>query len=165
MKEILFAMMLWIHNATGYTIPEPPTIKYVNSFGITKEAYGCDLDPVPKKSVDICNSQHLWFVDFLEKENIPLGLYNHEEEIIFVNTDFQKGEAHDRSVIFHELIHHVQYHNGVYDKIPCIGKLEEEAYNLQDKWLKEKYNVSVYETIGINALFLMVITSCGERFY
>tara|TARA_Y100001963_G_scaffold147261_1_gene223348 strand:+ start:3313 stop:3813 length:501 start_codon:yes stop_codon:yes gene_type:complete len=166
MKEILLAMMLWIHNATGYTIPSDlPEIVYVDSFEIRTEAYGCDLEKVPESSIEVCDSSHLWFVDELDKKNIPLGLYNHEDEIIFVNSDMMKSEAHDRSVIFHELVHHMQYKNGVYDSISCFGQLEEQAYNLQNDWLQEKYGVTVYETIGINELFMMVIISCGERFY
>ncbi len=34
------------------------------------------------------------------------------------------------------------------------------AYKLQDEWLQEKYNVTVYEVIGINELFLMLISGC-----
>ena len=42
----------------------------------------------------------------------------------------------------------------------CFGELEKEAYNLQNKWLLEKYNVEIYETIGINELMLLLITNC-----
>jgi len=163
--EIILAMMLWISNVTGYTIPNPPDIVYVDSSGIKSEAYGCDMEKVPEEFVDICNARDLWFVDDIEKKNVPLGLYNHEEKTIFVNLDFMKSEAHDRSVIFHELTHHMQYHNGVYDKVQCFGELEKEAYDLQDKWLQEKYNVGIHETIGINDLFLMLITNCRDNAY
>ena len=165
MKEIVLAMMLWIHNATGYTIPEPPEIIYVDSFGIKTEAYGCDMEVVPEDFVDVCNAKDLWFLDDLQKEGVPLGLYNHEEQTIFVNADMMKSEAHDRSIIFHELIHHMQFHNGVYDTVECFGQLEKEAYALQDEWLQEKYNVGVHETIGINDLFMMIITNCRQTPY
>ena len=77
----------------------------------------------------------------------------------------KKSEAHDHSVIFHELVHHMQFHNGVYDKIRCKGQLEKEAYELQDKWLQEKYNVRINETIGINDLFILMVINCGNDWY
>jgi len=163
--EIMLAMMLWIHNATEYTIPKPPDIVYMDSSGIRSEAYGCDMEIVPEDFVDVCNARDLWFLDDLEKENVPLGLYNHEEKTIYINSEFLKNEAHDKSVILHELVHHMQFHNGIYDKVPCFGRLEKEAYALQDKWLQEKYNVGVHETIGVNDLFLMIISNCRGNPY
>lgn len=160
MKEIIFAMMLWIHNATGYVLPEHPELKYLSSFETKKFAYGCDLNPIPPKSKDICNAKDFWDLDDMDRQNVPLGLYDHETQTIIVNKDFQKTEAHDHSVIFHELVHHIQHANGIYDEVKCFGELEKEAYNLQNKWLIEKYNVEIYETIGINELMLLLITNC-----
>ena len=165
MKEIVLAMMLWIHNVTGYTIPEPPNIKYLSSFEIKKFAYGCDMNPIPVGFEDICAAKNFWELDDYERENVPLGLYDHERQIIILNQDMKKSEAHDHSVIFHELVHHMQFHNGVYDKIRCKGQLEKEAYELQDKWLQEKYNVRINETIGINDLFILMVINCGNDWY
>ena len=60
MKEIVLAMMLWIHNVTGYTIPEPPNIPYLSSFEIKKFAYGCDMNPIPVGFEDICAAKNFW---------------------------------------------------------------------------------------------------------
>ena len=38
-----------------------------------------------------------------------------------------------------------------------------QAYNLQDKWLQEKYGVTVWDTIHINRLFFMLITKCVKH--
>ena len=56
----------------------------------------------------------------------------------------------------------MQYTNGIYDKAKCFGTLEKEAYKLQDKWLQEKYGVKIYETIGINQLMILLITTCRD---
>ena len=162
MKEILIAMMLWIHNATGYTIPEPPKLEYLSSFETKRFAYGCDLTPIPKENNDICSAKDFWDLDDMEHKSVPLGLYDHEKKVIVINKDFLKSEAHDRSVIFHELVHHMQYTNGIYNTAKCFGTLEKEAYKLQDKWLQEKYGVKIYETIGINELMILLITTCRE---
>ena len=58
------------------------------------------------------------------------------------------------------------YNSGInLDTVGCKGDLEKEAYALQNKWLKEKYNLSVFDVIAINELFLMIITSCGDNMY
>ena len=54
MKEIILAMMLWIHNATGYTIPEIPDIKFLSTMDLRSYAYGCDQKPIPNQSIEIC---------------------------------------------------------------------------------------------------------------
>ena len=162
MKEILFAMMLWIHNATGYTIPEPPKLEYLSSFETKRFAYGCDVIPIPEGGKDLCKAKDFWDLDDMDRKSVPLGLYDHERQVIVINKDFKKSEAHDRSVIFHELVHHMQYTNGIYNKVRCFGELEKEAYHLQNKWLQEKYDVEIYETIGINELMVMLITTCRE---
>ena len=44
--------------------------------------------------------------------------------------------------------------------VECRGQLEKEAHTLQDEWLQEKYGVNVWDTIQINQLFFVMITSC-----
>lgn len=162
MKELLFAMMLWIHNATGYTIPELPNIKFLNTMDLRSYAYGCNLNPVPPYNKEICEAKEYWDLD--QKGN-PIALYDHVDKVIILNEDFNISTVHDKSVLFHELVHHVQYHNGIDSLVRCQEELEKEAYTLQDIWLQEKYNVTVWETIKLNRLFYMVITSCDHMGY
>ena len=103
------AMMLWISQHTGYTIPELPTIVELSPFDLKRFAYGCDETPIPNGNDDICSVQEYWDLDEWGKEK--------------------------------------------------------EAYKLQDEWLQEKYNVSVYEVIDINELFLMIITACHDSMW
>ena len=162
LKVFMTAMMLWISQHTGYTIPELPTISYFTPFELKRFAYGCDEDPVPSGNEDVCSTQQFWDLDEMDKQSIPLALYNHENNEIIVREGFNIDTIHDQSVLFHELVHHMQFHNGVYEIVRCKGELEGLAYSLQDKWLKEKYNVSVYNVIGVNELFLMLITTCHD---
>lgn len=162
MKVFMTAMMLWISQHTGYTIPELPAVSYLSPLEIKKFAYGCDNDPVPTINEDICSVQRFWDLDEMEREAIPLGLYNHENNEIIVRKGFDIETIHDQSVLFHELVHHMQFHNGEYEKVHCTGQLEKLAYKLQDKWLQEKYKVSVNAVIGVNELFLMLVTGCPD---
>ena len=47
----------------------------------------------------------------------------------------------------------MQYENDIDSTVECVGELEKEAYKLQDEWLQEKYNVTVWDTIKMNRLF------------
>jgi len=109
MKEIILTMMLWIHTATGYSIPEIPDIKYLSTMNIRSYAYGCNQVPIPNGNDDICAAKKDWDLD----RNSPIALYDHIDKT-----------------------------------------------TLQDEWLQEKYGVNVWDTIQINQLFFVMITSC-----
>lgn len=156
MKEIILAMMLWIHNATGYTIPEIPDIKYLSTMDLRAYAYGCNQVPIPNGNEDICEAKDNWDID----NRGPIALYDHIDKVVILNKDFDITTVHDQSVLFHELVHHLQYANDIDSTVKCNGELEKEAYTLQDEWLHEKYGLNVWDTIQINQLFFMLITSC-----
>ena len=62
MKEIIIAMMMWIHTATGYSIPEIPDINYLNTMELRSYAYGCELTPIPSsKHRTLCCKKRLGF--------------------------------------------------------------------------------------------------------
>ena len=161
MKVFITAMMLWISQHTGYTIPEHPNIIYVTTSEMKAYAYGCDENPIPFQNKDICAARKNWDLD----RSNPIALYNHKEKLIILNKNFNIETIHDQSVLLHELVHHFQAHVGKDFNKTCRGTLEKEAYDLQNIWLKEKYNTNVYDTIGINELFLMLITSCSNPYH
>ncbi len=80
--------------------------------------------------------------------------------MVILNKDFDITTVHDKSVLFHELVHHLQYANDIDSTVKCNGELEKEAYTLQDEWLQETYKFNVWDTIQINQLFFIMITSC-----
>ena len=161
--EIILAMMLWISSVTGYTIPELPQIIYLSSVDIKKYAYGCDKAIIPPENKDICDAQEFWDLDDINNERAPIALYDNKQQHIILNEKFNIETVHDQSVLLHELIHHVQLHNGVYKKVKCKNELEAEAYELHDKWLREKYGVTLKNIIGINELFLIFVTTCQYK--
>lgn len=76
----------------------------------------------------------------------PRGLYNPGTDYIIVNISLEDGKPLTplqlQSVMVHELTHWLQYVNGLtpveYADAPCELKqqLEEQAYDVQDKYLK-----------------------------
>ena len=92
----------------------------------------------------------------------PIALYDHIDKIVILNKNFDIKTIRDKSVLFHELVHHLQYENDIDSTVKCQGELEKEAYTLQDEWLQETYGVNVWDTIQINQLFFIIITSCMD---
>jgi hypothetical protein len=158
MKEIIITMMMWIHTATGYSIPEIPDINYLNTMELRSYAYGCELTPIPTHNIELCAAKKDWDLD----RTNPIAIYDNENKTIILNKKFDIETIHDKSVLFHELVHHVQFANDIDSNVECVGDLEKEAYTLQDEWLQEKYSVSVWDTIKMNRLFFMMITSCND---
>jgi hypothetical protein len=158
MKEIILAMMMWINTATGYSIPEIPDINYLNTMELRSYAFGCEQTPIPTHNIELCAAKKDWDLD----RTNPIALYDDKNKTIIVNKKFDIETIHDKSVLFHELVHHMQFENDIDSNVECIGDLEKEAYTLQDEWLQEKYSVSVWDTIKMNRLFFMMITSCND---
>ena len=158
MKEIILAMMMWINTATGYSIPEIPDINYLNTMELRSYAFGCEQTPIPTHNIELCAAKKNWDLD----RTNPIALYDDKNKTIIVNKKFDIETIHDKSVLFHELVHHMQFENDIDSNVECIGDLEKEAYTLQDEWLQEKYSVSVWDTIKMNRLFFMMITSCND---
>ena len=84
MIELVLSMMLWIHNVTGYTIPEPPNISLVSKEMMLSYAYGCELDPIPEENIELCDTRKDWNLS----EDGPLGMYDHVKRAIIMPDDF-----------------------------------------------------------------------------
>ena len=61
------------------------------------------------------------------------GIYD-KAFTIYLRNDFNPLGIEDRSRLLHELVHWVQWANGKNEVSNCMGNLEVEAYELQDKW-------------------------------
>ena len=153
MTEIITALMLWVSQQTGFTIPPPPAIVYLSQAKIKRYAYGCDEDPIPHGNKNICD-------DNVEVAGMPQALYDHSIGTVIVSNTFTIDTVKNKSILLHEVIHHMQYTNSYNLEVVCQGQLEEQAYMLQDQWLRDNYNVNVYETIGLGPLVYHLITSC-----
>lgn len=51
---------------------------------------------------------------------------------------FDHRDLKQLSKAAHEAFHHVQFMNGLPDRVPCAGKLEAQAYRAQADWLQEQ---------------------------
>ncbi len=117
MAELILSLLLWIGANSNYDVDFPQPIVVMTTqhnmcqlFGID-DMFSCDVSGLK-------------------------GFYN-EDVTIYLGTDFDINNFHHVSRLLHELVHYVQYKNGVGDGM-CRGNLEVEAYDIQDKWRKTK---------------------------
>ena len=150
MTEIITALMLYISSITGWPIPPPPNIQFINSsqqfFMI---ANGCYEFP----NIKVCET-------YDSRDDRIVALYNNITKTVMLNKDFWWFSTRDQSILLHELVHHMQYNsNYIKYKNMCRGTIEKEAYEIQRKWLA-KYKRELFEVMNMNDLHYLIITTC-----
>ena len=114
MNDIVFALLSWIGVQTGYALPGAvPNIVMTERYNLCAQ-YGID-------NKGTCQAAKL------------LGFYD-KNITIYLRASFDIHNREDRSHLLHELVHYVQWHNEQHHN-RCLGELEVEAYELQDRWL------------------------------
>ena len=150
MTELIMVLMLYISGITGWSVPEPPKIEYIESphrmFIIAND---CDIKP----EKPICKT-------YDSEDSKVLGLYNNITETILLNKDFWPNGIRDQSILLHELVHHMQFSTDRehYTKL-CRGLIEKEAFDIQEKWLVKR-KTTLWDAVGIGPLYRYVITQC-----
>ncbi|MDX1605644.1 MAG: DUF6647 family protein [Candidatus Competibacterales bacterium] len=83
------------------------------------------------------------------------GLYDKDNNTIFLVRPWSGDDPYNRSTLLHELIHLVQYNSRDW---PCWHKTEWEAYKLQEAWLNERGLES-----GFNWMDILILSRCSAR--
>ena len=113
MQNIIVSLLTWIGSQTTYSIePHSPNLTFTEPYNICAN-YGINHK-------GRCEASRL--VAFYNKNNT-----------IYLPLNFNRQNIEDRSVLVHELVHYVQWANNKHKQV-CLGELEVEAYELQDKW-------------------------------
>lgn len=113
MNEIMLSFLVWIGANSDYD-----THLNLPNIVITEEQNMCALYGINHKQR--CKDMKL------------KGFYD-KRLSIYLHPDFNADNPHHQSQLLHELIHYVQFRNRD-DGDYCLGLLELEAYDLQDKW-------------------------------
>jgi hypothetical protein len=144
MESLVLAMMTWISAASGMPVPDrPPEIRHLPPHRLALLANpnaGGDhpaYDPVQTSGY--------------------LALYHADSRTVLLRDDWQADELRDRSILLHELVHHMQAHAD--RSYLCNGAMEREAYGLQAEWLEERGG-DLFDTLGMNGLGLYAATRC-----
>ena len=152
-NELVLTLMIWVSQATGLSAPQPPPIVLTTQMQMVLMTYGCDQSPVMLGNEELCES-----IDKGVEVPEVIAAYDNKEGIIYLREDWIGVTIKEKSILLHELVHHMQYKSGKTKKI-CTPKLEDQAYKLQDKWLKEQGS-TLEKEIEIGGLFLLMITQC-----
>ena len=154
MNELVITLMLYIMSVTAWEIPPPPRIIYVKS---QKEMFLLSNDCYANPHNSLCENSE-------EHIHNILALYNHKTKIIILQKHFSIDSIKDQSILLHELVHHFQYYwNPIKYKKMCKGRVEREAYDIQSQWLEKKGH-NIFDTIKINDLGLILITTCPYEY-
>lgn len=141
MDALLLALMTWIQAASGLPMPDaPPTVARVSPQRMAELA-----DPTAAGSARP------------SARSGYLALYHLESRTILLRPDWRAEDLRDRSILLHELVHHMQAESG--QAYPCPGAREREAYELQARWLDER-GADLFQLMGMNGLFFHALTRC-----
>ncbi len=88
------------------------------------------------------------------------GYYDHANNNIFITdkpTKFMVDDRYHEVVLVHELVHFLQYTNGIYETIECKQALERDGFMIQDRYVEEN---NIDPQNAPDALFALVASMC-----
>ena len=65
------------------------------------------------------------------------GLYNFEKKAVFLLDSIDLKTDNGRAILLHELVHFLQYHDGVDKEVRCKNELEKLAYTLEARFMHD----------------------------
>ena len=131
------ALTAWIIGRTRWTAHEVPPIRLVSSAQL-KQMYSGGIPT-----------------------DLVIGAaYSDRDHVIYLSEHWRPNNLRDRSALLHELVHHLQYLNGV--KATCPHEYEWQAYHLQVDWLREQGVEDPLEFLGISPMFIYSLSACPE---
>ena len=152
--------MIWISQATGWHVPEVPAIAFMTPTQLARTAYECDKPTIDNEAICSLSDEEIKLNPGVMR---PIALYNTETELVMMPAEFNVDKIRDRSILLHELVHYMQWKNGIYPKqYPCRQATEAEAYNLQEKYLLEEGGVELHDVIEIGPLLRFMLTTCQD---
>lgn len=132
-------LLAWVVARTGLAAPPPPRISLLNEGELQVKAYGRVVHGSPFRL---------------------LGVYDRDNQVIYLLDSFDKDNIIHRSYVVHELVHHVHNLNSVTAR--CKAELERDAYQVQFDWLAENGISDPYTATGIDPFILVLRTTCRD---
>jgi hypothetical protein len=129
-------LITWIVAQTHWTIHETPPIRLI-PYAELAEKYG-------EKPTD-------FHVE---------ALYSEQDRTVYLHDGWRADDLRDRSMLLHELVHHLQYLNHV--KVTCESEYEFQAFKLQAKWLSEQGLEYPLDLMDIDPFVLLMLGHCDE---
>ena len=139
LESEVYNMIGFIENHTEleYDGSELPSIHIVLEKQVCNDVY------VPPR--DVCNIA---------------GYYDHDTNSIFITNnpiEYMVADSYHEVVLVHELVHFLQYINGIYETIECKQALEQDAFMIQEKYVEEN---NIDPQNAPDPLFAMISSMC-----
>lgn len=134
MKEILVALMVYASQQfPSLAIPEDSNL-FISSLTGNK---ALTVEVVSKEELVSVAYEGEVPAGFDYDSNTTIGLYNHKNNTIYLSDIVDINTRFGKSVLLHEVVHYLQYQNGVYDSAQCVAENEKLAYKIQNSYLTE----------------------------
>jgi len=102
------------------------------------------------------------FYELVKDQCAVAGYYDHNLNTVFIADEsgpYMVDEGFIETVLFHELVHYLQYLNGEHEMVQCQNALEADAFLLQDDYVQYK---GYPEEQRPDPLFAAIVSSCNE---
>ena len=98
-------------------------------------------------------------VDMCDQEGAKvIAHYDMERRILTLPVGWSSGDPQDMSSLVHEMVHHLQAEKWPRDEDrPCRGRVEEMAYDVQEKFLR-----SMGLELEVDPFYRIVLTMCED---
>jgi hypothetical protein len=93
----------------------------------------------------------------------PAGYFDHNMNTIYISSEpgpYMVEEGFIEIVLFHELVHFLQYENGTYETIECKNALERDAYKLHAQYVDD---MGYPEEQKPDPFFAAIVSMCNEH--
>jgi hypothetical protein len=138
MDALIASLLAWIVSQIGLTVPDLPKVKMVSRTEMVARFYGR-----------------------AKPNELTLeALYSRSEHTIYFPQGWQPDDLRERSVLVHELVHHVQTVDHL--DFPCAAAYEGQAFDLQLAWLRQQGVMDPYKLLGVDEFTIRVVSACAE---
>ena len=114
----------WInsHSSFKYNIHDVPHLQKVSPVQLAEIAFGGNL---PKN---------------INPANLKIyGLYNFNNKTVYLLDTVDLSSEEGKAILLHELVHYLQYQEGVDKSVQCKNELESLAYLLEARYMSEQH--------------------------
>ena len=140
MEQLLTALLIWISANSDYPLVSAlPTVEYRTSDELRHMQF-CTKPP--------CKAEDLPQIEIA-------ALFDHESRTLYLREEYRGRYQEHQDTLVHELIHYLQARAEKFGRY-CIGLLEIEAYDLEDKWRVENGFPKIRRNPAI-----MMMADCG----
>lgn len=87
-----------------------------------------------------------------------VGLFHQGSETVYLAERLDLDSVYGQSVLVHELVHYLQFQNGLYASSICIQSLEQLAYEMTNKYLVANGERALFSKRHIRA----AVGFCGD---